>query len=70
MPADDLARRFTAHPAGKERAAAHQRIRDAGHEFARVVQAEMVDGPERRRAIDAIDDAVMRANAGLARQGR
>lgn len=70
VPADDLRRRFTFHAADANRADAHDKIRAAGFEFANVITDLVIDGAERRRAIDAVDDAVMRANAGLARQGR
>lgn len=72
MNAADLARRFMYHApgddqAGRDRIAAHERIRAAGLAFAELLVDLVPDCADRARAIDAVDDAVMRANAGLAR---
>jgi hypothetical protein len=69
MNAAELARRFTFHPPGDdtERGARHERIRAAGRTLAELLVDLVPESPELRRAVDAVDDAVMLANAGLAR---
>lgn len=67
-----LSDRFTFHPVtddaeGGGRAAKHERIRNAGRTLAELIVDLVPECPERARAVDAVDDAVMRANAGLAR---
>lgn len=69
---DELARRFTHHAptddqAGRDRIAQHERVRAAGLAFAQLLADLTPDCPERARALDAVDDAVMRANAAIAR---
>ena len=67
--AADLSRRFTFHPPteGDGRAEKHDQLRRGGLTFAELLVQLVPDTPERRRALDAVDDAVMLGNAGLAR---
>lgn len=67
--ADDLANRFTYHPPPTpERVKAHVDIRNAGHELASLIDSLVPDSREKSLAVTAIEEAVMWANAGLARR--
>lgn len=72
MNTDDITRRFTFHPigddqTGRDRAVKHERVRAAGRALAELLVDLVPDCPERQTAIDRLDEAVMWANAGLAR---
>lgn len=62
-----LENRFTYHAPSPHQIPLYQRIRDSGHAFALMVQQLCPASPETERAIDAADQAVMWANAALAR---
>lgn len=65
--AEQLQHRFTYHPLQPGQAEIYERVRAGGLDFARLLNAYVPDGPELARAIDAIDQAVMLANAAVAR---
>lgn len=68
---DELKNRFTYHPPpDAARVAAHEEIRKQGLRMALYVDNAIPDSREKSLAITALEDAVMWANAGLARHGR
>jgi hypothetical protein len=67
MP-DDLENRFTYHPPTAEQIPLYEEIRPAGKALARMVLRMVPAGPERDKALDSIDQAIMWANAGIARR--
>lgn len=70
MPRDgevDLNNRFTYHPPSETRAVKHVLIREKGWAFAELVCDNVPPGREQALALERIEEAVMWANAGLAR---
>lgn len=67
MEAIDLASRFTYHAPKDGQAERYQKIRDAVHEVARLVNAECPESREKSLAVTHLEDAVMWANAAIAR---
>lgn len=65
----ELDNRFVHHPPDEDRATLHQGIRDAGREAALRVLQLVPEGRERAIAITKIEEFVMWANAGIAREG-
>lgn len=66
--ARDVARRFEHHPPTSDAVvSAHQITREMGAAFAQWMVNAMPWCPERDKAVDAIDLAVMHANAAIAR---
>lgn len=65
----DVAKAFAVHPADRQQASAFEIIRDAGRQAALNVTAWCPDCPERERALERLQEAVMWANAGIARHG-
>lgn len=65
----DLEGIFTYHPPKKGQPAQYQRIREQAKRFAQLVVAEAPDSEERVVAIRRIEEAVMWANAAIARHG-
>lgn len=63
----ELRRRFTYHRPGPEMAPAFEAIRDKALEFAMLLEASCPPGRETANAVTHIEDAVMWANAGIAR---
>jgi hypothetical protein len=63
----ELANRFTFHQASGAQAANYEVIRAAGLTMARELLAYCPPSHELQKAIDAIDQAVMWANAAIAR---
>lgn len=59
--------RFTYHPPTEERAVKHIMIREHGKALAQYLDENVPDGYEKERAIQRVEEAVMWANAGLAR---
>jgi hypothetical protein len=64
---NDLDNRFTYHPPSEDRARAHVMIRESGKTFAEMVNEYTPDGREKSLALTKIEEAVMWANASLAR---
>lgn len=65
----DLENRFTYHAPKTGQVETYQQIRASGHDFAAMLVTLCPSSTELDRAIDAIDSAVMLANASLARHG-
>lgn len=63
----DLARDFAYHPPKEGQPERYQEIRDAGRDFAEIVVAECPTSAERTTAIGKIQEAIMWANAAIAR---
>lgn len=63
----DLVKRFTYHPPTQGQAVRYERIRSQGHDFAIFIDMNCPDGREKSLAITAIEQAVMWANAAIAR---
>lgn len=64
---DEVQRRFTYHPPVGDQAVRYERLRGAAPEFAALLMELCPASPERRRALDHVDYAVMTANAAIAR---
>jgi hypothetical protein len=67
MESADLANRFTYHTPKDGQVERYQRIRDAAHEFARLVNSECPESREKSLAVTHLEDSVMWANAAIAR---
>jgi hypothetical protein len=64
----DLENRFTYHPpVSKDQAERYQMIRDAGLAMAQLVDSYAPDSREKSTAITKLEEAVMWANAAIAR---
>lgn len=69
MDAAELNTRFEFHPATAETGPVHERIRAAGKAFAETILDLTVESREQSLAITQIEDAMMWANASVARRG-
>ena len=69
MDAADLANRFTYHPPTEETKAIYPQIRQAGLTMASLIDSLVPDCREKSLAVTKIEEAVMHANAGVARNG-
>jgi hypothetical protein len=67
MPVIDLDNVFTHHPPKEGQAERYEEIREAGKDFARYVTSECPTSREKSLAITKIEEAVMWANAAIAR---
>lgn len=67
MDARDLANRFTYHPPKDGQAERYQILRDHARELAEHIDAECPDSREKSLAITHLEEAVMWANAAIAR---
>jgi hypothetical protein len=65
----DLANRFTYHAPKNGQAETYQQIRDAAHELAKLVNEVAPDSREKSLSVTHLEDAVMWANAAIARHG-
>jgi hypothetical protein len=63
----DIDNRFTYHPPSEERAIKHVQIREHGKALVELVNEAVPDSREKSLAITKIEEAIMWANAGLAR---
>lgn len=63
----EIDNRFTFHPADEDRAVKHLMIREHGKSLVEYLNENVPDGREKSLAITRIEEAVMWANAGLAR---
>lgn len=64
---DDLERRFTYHPPKPGQPEIYESIRAEAHRFARLIDESVPDGREKALALTKLEEAVMWANAGVAR---
>lgn len=64
----DLENRFTHHPPGPDQPAQYEKVRAGGLALAKLLEEVCPSSPELTRAINAVDDAVMLANAAIARR--
>lgn len=64
---DELKHRFTYHAPKGSQADRYVLIRDAGYDFADVINVSAPDSSEKSLAITKIEEAVMWANAAIAR---
>lgn len=64
----DLAHRFTHHPPVGDQATRYEAIRTEGLALAKRLLDLCPDGPELQAAIGFVDQAVMHANAAIARR--
>lgn len=65
---EDIDNRFTFHPADTiERADSHQAVREACKDLAILLNHAVPDGREKSLAVTKIEEAMMWANAGIAR---
>jgi len=70
MEADKIAARFRSYPvATPERRDAHTLIRDSCEDLARIVNGHVPEGREKSLAITKLEEVMMWANAGIAREG-
>lgn len=63
----ELRNRFTYHPPEPSQIAVYQSVRNAGLELARHIDESAPDSREKSLAITKIEEAVMWANAAIAR---
>lgn len=63
----DIDSRFTYHPPTENRKVKHLLIREHGKALAEYLDENVPDGREKSLAITKIEEAIMWANAGLAR---
>lgn len=69
MDDKDLQKRFTYHPPKGDQALRYEMIRDRAHDFAAFINEKCPDSREKSLAVSHLEDAVMRANAAIARNG-
>ena len=69
MQQADLDNRFTYHPPKDGQAEIYKGIRDAGRELAELVDQAAPESREKSLAVTHIEQAVMWANAAIARHG-
>ena len=67
MPTDDITRRFTYHPPKDRQAERYREIRAAGLDLAELLTAECPQSRELSLALTKLEEAVMWANAAIAR---
>lgn len=64
---EEMYKRFTYHPPKGDQVDRYKQIRDMGYEFAKVICNNSQPSREQSLALTKIDEAVMWANAGIAR---
>jgi len=67
MDTADLVNRFTYHAPQDGQGERYQKIRDTGLYVANLINAECPESPEKSLAVTRIEEAVMWANAAIAR---
>ena len=67
MSIDDLDNRFTYHVPKDGQAARYTELRDHANELAHHIDREVPDSREKSLSITALEECVMWANAGIAR---
>ena len=68
-PADVIEDIFTYHPPTGDQPERYKRIREAAMALARVIDKDCPPGADRTAAIRQVSEAVMTANASIARRG-
>ena len=68
-PKDQIENLFTYHAPTEEQKEAYLVIREKAMEFARVIDENCPESPDRSAAIRHLREAVMTANAGIATSG-
>lgn len=63
----DIPNRFTYHPPTGDQPQRYEQLRAVGREFAELLAELCPPSPELSRAVAHIDEAVMNANAAIAR---
>lgn len=63
----DLGKLFTYHPPKGDQGVRYERIRDEAHIFAHLIMENSLASREQTHALNKIQEAVMWANAGIAR---
>lgn len=67
MDGIDIDNWFTHHPPRSDsQVHAYQQIREGGKILANRIRGQVPDGPEKQKAVEAVREAVMWANAGIA----
>jgi hypothetical protein len=69
MATPDLEHRFTYHPPKDGQAETYQGMRAVALNFARTIDQQVPDSREKALALTHLEQAVMWANAGIARNG-
>ena len=64
----DIENRFTYHPPQADQVERYERLRSAGREFAKLLADLCPPSRELSRAVTHVDEAVMNANAAIARR--
>ena len=67
MNSEDLVKRFTYHAPKEGQPALYQTIRDEARQLADHIDSSQPDSREKSLAITALEETVMWANAGIAR---
>lgn len=67
MDSADLSNRFTYHPPKNEQSVRYSAIRGMAYDFAEFLNQQCPDSREKSLAITHLEDAVMWANAAIAR---
>lgn len=67
MDARDLANRFTYHAPKDDQGIRYEMIRDRAHNLAEFINEKCPDSREKSLAVTHLEDAVMWANASIAR---
>jgi hypothetical protein len=67
MDADDLNNRFTYHPPRGDQTRHYETIRNEARKFAHLINDRAPESREKSLAITHLEDAVMWANAAIAR---
>ncbi len=70
MDAKTISRNFKHHPPTEPQILSHKEIRDTGKSFAAVIFYSTPESREQSLAITKIEEAVMWANAAIARDGQ
>lgn len=65
----DLVKRFTYHAPKPGQPEAYQELLEVALGFARMINASQPDSREKSLAVTALEEVVMWANAGIARNG-
>lgn len=68
MTTEELATRFTYHAPKGDQPQRYEQIRNAGREMAELIEDECPDSREKSLALTKIEEAVMWANASIARR--
>lgn len=69
MTPEDLRNRFTYHPPKDGQAKRYEEIRDYAHGFASLINNQCPESREKSLAVTHLEEAVMWANAAIARHG-